>query len=112
MENKANQIGTAGEQLMIEGRNPVLEAFRSGKTIDKIFVLDGCQDGPIRTIVREAKKHDTVLNFVGRERLNQILADNTGKPLDVIAQDTERDNYMSADEAKAYGLIDEIMERH
>lgn len=44
-----------------------------------------------------------------RERLNQILADNTGKPLDVIAQDTERDHYMSAEEAKAYGLIDEVI---
>ena len=43
--------------LVIEGRNAVLEAFRSGKPIDKVFVLDGCQDGPIRTIVREAKKH-------------------------------------------------------
>ncbi len=46
------------EELTIEGRNAVLEAFRSGKTIDKLFVLDGCQDGPVRTIVREAKKHD------------------------------------------------------
>ena len=45
---------------IIEGRNAVLEAFRSGKPIDKLFVLDGCQDGPIRTIVREAKKHDTI----------------------------------------------------
>ena len=44
-----------------------------------------------------------------RERLNQILADNTGKPLDVIAEDTERDNYMTAEEAKAYGLIDEVL---
>lgn len=44
------------EELTIEGRNAVLEAFRSGKTIDKLFVLDGCQDGPVRTIVREAKK--------------------------------------------------------
>ena len=52
------------EELTIEGRNAVLEAFRSGKTIDKLFVLDGCQDGPVRTIVREAKKHDTILNFV------------------------------------------------
>ena len=40
------------EELKIEGRNAVLEAFRSGKTIDKLFVLDGCQDGPVRTIVR------------------------------------------------------------
>ena len=48
------------EELTIEGRNAVLEAFRSGKTIDKLFVLDGCQDGPVRTILREAKKHDTI----------------------------------------------------
>jgi ATP-dependent Clp protease protease subunit len=46
-----------------------------------------------------------------RERLNQILADNTGKPLDVIAADTERDNYMTAEEAKEYGLIDEVIAR-
>ena len=50
--------------LVIEGRNAVLEAFRSGKPIDKVFVLDGCQDGTVRTIVREAKKHDALLNFV------------------------------------------------
>ena len=49
------------EELTIEGRNAVIEAFRSGKTIDKIFVLDGCQDGPIRTILREAKKKDTIV---------------------------------------------------
>lgn len=52
------------EELTIEGRNAVLEAFRSGKTIDKLFVLDGCQDGPVRTILREAKKHDTIVQFV------------------------------------------------
>ena len=46
------------EELTIEGRNAVLEAFRSGKTIDRLFVLDGCQDGPVRTIVREAKKQE------------------------------------------------------
>ncbi len=49
-----------------------MEAFRSGKPIDKLFVLDGCQDGPVRTIVREAKKHDTMLNFVRKERLSQF----------------------------------------
>ena len=58
------------EELTIEGRNAVLEAFRSGKTIDKLFVLDGCQDGPVRTIVREAKKHDTILNYVSRRSLD------------------------------------------
>lgn len=69
--------------MVIEGRNAVLEAFRSGRTIDKLFVLDGCQDGPVRTIVREAKKHGTLLNFVGKERLNQLS--QTGKHQGVIA---------------------------
>ena len=60
------------EELTIEGRNAVLEAFRSGKTIDRLFVLDGSQDGPVRTIVREAKKHDTIVNFVPKERLDSM----------------------------------------
>lgn len=60
------------EELTIEGRNAVLEAFRSGKTIDRLFVLDGCQDSPVRTIVREAKKHDTIVNFVPKERLDSM----------------------------------------
>ena len=60
------------EELTIEGRNAVLEAFRSGKPIDRLFVLDGCQDGPVRTIVREAKKHDTIVNFVPKERLDSM----------------------------------------
>ena len=60
------------EELTIEGRNAVLEAFRSGKTIDKLFILDGCQDGPVRSITREARKHDTIVNFVTKERLDQL----------------------------------------
>ena len=71
------------EELTIEGRNAVLEAFRSGKTIDKLFLLKGCQDGPIQTIIREAKKTDTILNFVTKERLDQIS--KTGKHQGVIA---------------------------
>lgn len=71
------------EELTIEGRNAVTEAFRSGKTIDKLFVLDGCQDGPVRTILREAKKHDTIINFVAKERLDQMS--ETGKHQGVIA---------------------------
>lgn len=59
-------------ELKIEGRNPVIEAYRSGRTIDKIYVLDGCQDGPVRTIVREAKKHKSIVRFVPKERLDQI----------------------------------------
>lgn len=71
------------EELTIEGRNAVLEAFRSGKTIDKLFVLDGCQDGPVRTILREAKKHDTIVQFVKKERLDQLS--QTGHHQGVIA---------------------------
>lgn len=71
------------EEFTIEGRNAVLEAFRSGKTIDKLFVLDRCQDGPIRTIVREAKKGDVIINFVSNERLNQMS--ETKKHQGVIA---------------------------
>ncbi|MDO4632679.1 MAG: 23S rRNA (guanosine(2251)-2'-O)-methyltransferase RlmB [Eubacteriales bacterium] len=71
------------EELTIEGRNAVIEAFRSGKPIDKLFVLDGCQDGPIRTILREAKKHDTIVNYVARERLDQLS--ESGKHQGVIA---------------------------
>ena len=59
-------------EIIIEGRNAVIEAFRAGKPIDKLFVLDGCQDGPIRTIVRESKKHDVILKFVTKERLDQM----------------------------------------
>lgn len=71
------------EELTIEGRNAVLEAFRSGKTIDKLFVLDGCQDGPVRSIVREAKKHDTIITYVAKERLDQLS--ETKKHQGVIA---------------------------
>lgn len=69
--------------LQIEGRNAVVEAFRSGRTIDKLFVLKGCQDGPVQTIVREAKKRDTLLEFVDKERLNRLSV--TGKHQGVIA---------------------------
>lgn len=71
------------EELTIEGRNAVIEAFRSGKSIDRLFILDGCQDGPIKTILREAKKGDTILNFVKKERLDQLSI--TGKHQGVIA---------------------------
>ena len=71
------------EELSIEGRNAVLEAFRGGKTIDKLYVLEGCQDGPVRTIIREAKKQDTLLYSVSRERLDQMS--KTGKHQGVIA---------------------------
>ncbi len=67
----------------IEGRNPVIEAFRSGKTIDKLYILDGANDGPIMTIKREAKKHDTYVKYVSKERLDQMS--QTGTHQGVIA---------------------------
>ncbi len=71
------------KEFTIEGRNAVIEAFRSGKPIDKIYVLDGCQDGPISSIKREAKKHDTMIKYVTKERLDQMS--DTGKHQGVIA---------------------------
>lgn len=80
-ENKAGEM--QGSENKIEGRNAVLEAFRSGKTIDKLYVLDGCQDGPVKSITREARKHDTIINYVSKERLDQLS--ETGKHQGVIA---------------------------
>ena len=68
----------------IEGRNAVLEAFRSGRCVDKLFILDGCQDGPVRTIAREARKKDTIISYVAKERLDQLS--ETGAHQGVIAQ--------------------------
>lgn len=78
-----NEENKKTNENMIEGRNAVLEAFRSGQPVDKLYVLDGCQDGPVRTIVREARKHDTFLQFVEKERLSQMS--ETGKHQGVIA---------------------------
>lgn len=72
------------EEYTIEGRNAVLEAFRAGKTIDKLFVQDGCHDGIVNSITREARKHDTIINYVAKERLDQMSV--TGKHQGVIAQ--------------------------
>lgn len=71
------------EEYTIEGRNAVIEAFRAGKTIDKLFMQDGCHDGPMSTIRREAKKRDVQVKFVTKERLDQMSS--TGKHQGVIA---------------------------
>ena len=71
------------EESTIEGRNAVLEAFRSGKTIDRLFVQDGCKDGPVMTIVREAKKQGTRIDYVSKDRLDQMS--DTGRHQSVIA---------------------------
>lgn len=86
------------EEFTIEGRNAVLEAIRSGKTIDKIFVLDGSHDGPINTIVREAKKGDTIVSYVAKERLDNMS--KTGHHQGIIA-------YAAAYE---YASVEDILE--
>lgn len=96
-ENKMIEENGVKSQV-IEGRNAVMEAFRSGKSIDKIYILDGCQDGPIRSIVREAKKHDTIINFVTKERLGQLS--ETGKHQGVVAMAAAYD----------YAEVDDMLE--
>ena len=83
MKEPYNKNNKHTNENLIEGRNAVLEAFRSGRPIDKLYVLDGCQDGPVRTIVREARKHDTIIQFVEKERLSQLS--ETGRHQGVIA---------------------------
>ncbi|MCC8028648.1 MAG: 23S rRNA (guanosine(2251)-2'-O)-methyltransferase RlmB [Lachnospiraceae bacterium] len=90
---------TDEQELIIEGRNAVLEAFRSGRTVDKLFVLDGCRDGSVLTIVREAKKQGAILNFVSRERLDQMS--ETKKHQGVIAHAA----------AYRYASVDDILHR-
>mgnify|MGYP002646310967 CR=1 FL=1 len=107
------------EEYVIEGRNAVMEAFRSGKTVDKLFVLDGCTDGPVRSIIREARKHDTLLQFVKKERLDQIS--QTGKHQGVIAytaayQYSEIEDMFALAQEKGedpfFILLDEIEDPH
>ena len=85
------------EEMTIEGRNAVLEAFRSGRTVDKLYVQDGLKDGPILTITREAKKQGTILRFVSKERMDQMS--DTGKHQGVIAQAA----------AYAYAQVEDIL---
>ena len=84
---------------IVEGRNAVLEAFRSGKTIDRLYVQEGCKDGPVQTILREAKKQqDLILNFVSKERLDQLSS--TGHHQGVIARTA----------AYGYATVEDILE--
>ena len=85
------------EEQSIEGRHAVLEAFRSGKTIDKLYVLKGCQDGPVNSILREARKQDVIISFVTKERLDQMS--ETKKHQGVIAHGA----------VYAYGTVEEML---
>ena len=115
MQNEESKI----TENRIEGRNAVLEAFRSGKTIDKLYVLDGCQDGPVKSITREARKHGTIINYVAKERLDQLS--ETGKHQGVIAvsaayEYAEVEDILAAAEAKGEApfiiILDGIEDPH
>ena len=83
----------------IEGRNAVLEALRAGKPIDKLYVLDGCPDGPVRTIIREAKKGDTIINYVKKERLDQLSETGHHQGVSAMAASYE------------YATVEDILEK-
>ena len=70
-------------EFKIEGRNAVIEAFRAGKPVDRVYILDGCQDGPVLTIKRQARKQDVQIKYVPKERLDQMS--ETGRHQGVIA---------------------------
>ncbi len=107
------------QEQTIEGRNAVIEAYRSGKPIDKIYIQDGCQDGPVMTIRREARKHDTLIKYVDRERLDQMS--ETGRHQGVIAvagayEYAQLEDILAAAEAKGESpfliLLDNIEDPH
>ena len=87
------------KSLVIEGRNAVMEALRSGRSVDKLYVLDGCQDGPVRSIIRAARKSDTIINFVEKSRLDQLS--ETGHHQGVIAITASYD----------YATVEDILEK-
>ena len=93
------EVTPSENETRIEGRNAVIEAFRSGRTVDRLYMLDGSQEGAMMTIRREAKKHGTAVKYVTRQRLDQIS--ETGAHQGVIA--------MLA--AYHYGEIDDLFDR-
>ena len=108
-----------GASQVIEGRNAVLEAFRAGRTIDKLYVQEALNDGPIMSILREAAKHDTIVTRVKRERLDQLS--QTGRHQGVLAQaaafeyadvDDILDRARAAGEAPFIFILDNIEDPH
>ncbi|MGX8714649.1 MAG: 23S rRNA (guanosine(2251)-2'-O)-methyltransferase RlmB [Lachnospiraceae bacterium] len=87
------------EESRIEGRNAVNEALKSGMTIDKLFVQDGLKDGPIQSILQKARKQDTIIQFVKKERLDQMS--QTGRHQGIIANVS----------AYTYATVEEILDK-
>ena len=80
----------------IEGRHSVLEALRAGSLIERLFVQKGCQDGPVLTILREAKKADVMVDFVPKERL------------DFMSETKNHQGVVAVLSAFAYSTIDDM----
>lgn len=104
---------------LIEGRNAVLEAFRAGRTVDKLYIQDGLRDGTISTILRDAKKRDVIVNFVSREKLDQMSRDKKHQGVMAItaafAYSTVEDILAKAEEKGEppfFFLLDEIEDPH
>lgn len=109
----------AYEECTVVGRNAVMEAYRSGKTIDKLFILDGCHDGPIKSILREARKRDTLIKFVSKEKLDSLSFHEKHQGVVAIAAAYEyatvEDLFKKAEEkgeAPFFILCDEIEDPH
>ena len=94
-EKQAQNLEPQEDGTLSEGRNAVLEAFRAGKTVDRLYVLEGCKDGPVMSILREARKQDTLVQFVSRERLEQLTG---GKHHQGVAAQTAAWQYASVEE--------------
>lgn len=116
---KEKLINSEENNNIIEGRNPIIEAFRSGKTVEKLFVQEGLKDGAVLTILREAKKHNTIVNSVSKDRLNSMSL--TGAHQGVIARvsdyeyaklDDILENARSKNEAPFIILLDEVEDPH
>lgn len=84
------------DEHKIEGRNAVLEAFRSGKTIDKLYIQDGLRDGVISSILRDAKKRDVIVSFISKEKL------------DLMSETKKHQGVMAICSAYEYAEIDDI----
>ncbi|MGN0436228.1 MAG: 23S rRNA (guanosine(2251)-2'-O)-methyltransferase RlmB [Wujia sp.] len=90
------KTGESFDNHFIEGRNAVLEAFRSGKTIDKLYIQDGLRDGTISSILRDAKKRDVIVNFISKDRLDEM------------SRDRKHQGVMAITAAYEYATIDDI----
>lgn len=87
------------DESLLEGRNAVREAFRAGRTVDRLYVQDGLKDGPVMDLIRRAKKADAVVDYVSKERLDRMS--ETGKHQGIIAHVA----------AYAYAEVEDILKR-